>query len=85
MITQLGHALLMVAGFLTALGALLALLDRIETSLYDAVATRSDSPNVPLAALHDDPVALPEPRRPHADRQVIAYAPEHGVASRLPG
>ena len=32
--------LLMIAGFLMAVGALIAILDRIESSLYDSVASR---------------------------------------------
>jgi len=32
--------LLMIAGFLLAVGALIAILDRIESSLYDSVASR---------------------------------------------
>jgi hypothetical protein len=38
----------MVAGFLLALAALIALLNRIESSLNDAVTTRLQSPHVYL-------------------------------------
>ena len=83
MITNLVPALLVVAGFLTALGALLAILDRIETALYDAVATWPDSPPVQHdAPRDDDPVGLPEQGRQHAG---IAEDPELGVATHLPG
>ena len=63
---DVGQLLLMIAGFLMALGALIAILDRIESSLYDAVATRLDSADVGLAVPHDDAARrhaeLPEPR-----------------------
>ena len=75
----------MVAGFLTALGALLAILDRIETSLYDAVATRADDPPVHLdAPRDDDPVRLPEQGRRHANQTLVTEDPEPGVATHLP-
>lgn len=71
----------MVAGFLLALGALLAILDRIESFLNDAVATRPDSPHVDLDAAHEEPLRLPEQRRHHADQKLSAEAPEPGVAT----
>lgn len=85
MITQLGELLLMVAGFLLALGALLAILDRIESSLDDAVAMRSDGPYLNVSASSADSVGLPAQRRHYMDRAVINDAPEPDVATHPPG
>jgi hypothetical protein len=48
LIAHVVHSLLMVAGFLLALAALIALLNRIESSLNDAVTTRLQSPHAYL-------------------------------------
>ena len=49
---DVGQLLLMIAGFLMALGALIVIMDRIESSLYDAVATRLDRGDDDLATRH---------------------------------
>lgn len=82
MTTDLGPLLLIIAGFLMALSALIAILDRIESSLYDAVATRPDSEDVGLTVSHDDPTALlglPEPRRKRAANNVLVEPIEPGA------
>lgn len=75
MTTDVGHVLLTIAGFLTALGALIAIMDRIESSLYDAMATPPDGQDISAAAMsYDDsaaPPRLPEPRRQSAASNVL--------------
>ena len=74
---DVGQLLLMIAGFLMALGALIAIMDRIESSLYDAVATRldrADDGGAPRNAAHAagglPPIASIGPAAtPHARRE----------------
>ena len=86
MTTDVGHVLLTIAGFLMALGALIAIMDRVESSLYDAMATRLDGQDMDAAAAvsHDVPATLPrlpEPRRQREASNVVA-APTGPDAAR---
>jgi len=86
MTTELGQMLLLIAGLPVGLGALIAVLDRIESSMYDAVATRPDSRDVGLAVAYDAPLALfrlPEPRSEHSASEPPA-ATQGPLARQVP-
>ena len=88
MTTDVGHVLLTIAGFLMALGALIAIMDRVESSLYDAMATRLDGQDMDAAAAvsHDVPATLPrlpEPRRQREASNVVAAPPGRAPCGHL--